>query len=481
MKREELNDLMYSRRSVLRGVGAGAFLLAPLVKSLGAFAQTGKVPLRLLIVPHYHGWLNVADVPKGASLTLPAPYQSFNPIKDQLLIVRGLCGNASWGNAHDDCPSGLLTANLKPNSASFSKPSGISFDRLLRNQLTTPKTLDPQYFSVENDNYANNYCWDMVNGNLSSVSFFSDLNTFFSRVAGQAPSSSGTSNLADAIKTRRKYVLDDIKYDISLVRNKLPSDQRLQLDSQLAAIATAEKNLGLVNTGAAPSSGGACKAPNAPMDGPYATRMKSALELYKVMISCNMNQVLGVLNCPAPGMSNFTWQYPEGTNRGNALPPPAPGNTRTDQHDVVAHWSTDEQKACYHSMIKLLADQIGVFAQSLSQTEDLDGRNQLDNTLIVLTGCISDGHHEQLNKAVTLLGGKGAGIRGGRSIDHGLNNGGNIFRNFAGTTYEIQTWGSKAGTKTEADLYVSIARMMGLNNMQIFGDAGLNTVPIALT
>ena len=482
---KEIHEMAYSRRSLLRGVGAGALLMAPLLRSINAFAATGTVPLRLLILTHYHGWLNFEDVPTGTSPALPAAYSGLNAVKDQVLFLKGLQGNTMWGNAHDDAPAALLTANVRPNTTG-AKPDGVSLDRFLNANLSSSKSLDPQYFSVYGDGYANNnYCWENINGNLNSISFLSDLESFFNRVAGQAPSGSNGNSAtpaADAVKLRRKSVLDGVKDDIALVRGRLPADQRGQLDLQLSAIAAAEKNLALnSNENASPTTTASCAAPAAILDGSYASRMRSALNLYKTMINCNMNQVLGVLNMPAPGIADFSWQYPAGVDRGHNLPLPAPGNTRTDFHDVVGHWSTQEQHATYLAMLKLMVDEVGSFATSLASSTDLDGKSVLDNTLIMLTGVISDGHHEQARKTVTLIGGRGAGIVSGRGVALPLVSTNGVMRMFKNESYRIETYGFRDfGSYTEADLYVSIARLMGLTNTLKFGDAGVNTTPLVI-
>ncbi len=487
-----VQEELLKRRSLLRGLGAGALLLYPMVRQSRVLAQQGSVPLRVLFVMNYHGWLESSLIPDGdlAQQSLTGALTPLHDLRENILFIKGLCGNGGWGNAHDDNVSAVLTGALRPNSPSFANAEGESIDQFVARRLSEQGhsfVVEPQLIAVGEQSYASHYSWKKIGTGVQKQTPSLNTENFFDVVQGRATSTSQspppTSPQAQA-RLRRKSVLDLARADIAALRGRLSAEERSHLDSQLAAIEGLEKQLGLGEPGAV-ANVGSCQTLTPPAaQVAYLMNYQRALRSYAGMASCGMAQFLGVLSLgemPIRQNGEQVWTWQHGGQTRTQLPPPGPGESRTDQHDVVAHHSNAEQRSAYLGMTQTLYEPIADLASQLKQTQDIDGGSVLDNTLIVLSGTISEGNHEIHSKVLTLIGGKNAGLDLGKTLPFPTQVQSTYVQRFQGQEHIVSAYGAQVGTRYESDFYVSLARLMGVEGVNSFGDEGVNTAALEIT
>ncbi|MNL34653.1 hypothetical protein D3C87_1566360 [compost metagenome] len=181
------------------------------------------------------------------------------------------------------------------------------------------------------------------------------------------------------------------------------------------------------------------------------------------------------------GITNWTWTNTSGQAQvGNTF-----GN---DFHHEIAHYDkAANPMAAMFGWTNWYATKIANFVAQLKTIIDVDGRPLIDNTIIVLTGEVGNGNHDRYTMGHTVIGGGGQGrIRRNRVIklptfDSRNRNG--VFwgsRNMNGSLHTCDVTYLTVSRHHLADLWVSVARLAGLN-IDTFGFDVYNYQPIQLT
>lgn len=471
------NELLLpiSRRSLLHGLGAGAILAAPLLRAALAEAAAGTLGMRLVIIPIQFGWGFPDDNTKsklntGRTVTygnengivIPPWLSPFESLKQQVTILDGLRG-AAWekSNAHDVSYTDMLTnavpvGTIEKNGGipghidRFPRPQGPSIDFVLGKALNTGVLrLDTHYQSFGAQPHPT--CFD---DSRNFLEFQRDLKIAYNIVSsGITDSSSAPMAPAapafDALKAKNKMILDHATADINALRSKVGADVRDRLDLHLRALADTGANLGITGTGTVPPQktevSATCKKPgSAPSFNGDLEQFKLHLELVKTALACGTQRIAVVQSGDNTRLSDWTWTDANGN--------PKPGADLGNFHEEVSHWDskggdTFTRRLMVEGYYQMYAKAVAEFATQLNSIIEPDGKTLLDRTLIVLTGEVTDGSHNNAQKGIVIVGG-GAAIKTGRTL--------RIARHPTDNVY-----GNPLGGRSEGDMWMAIAKAMG--------------------
>jgi hypothetical protein len=445
---------VYSRRNLLRGLGAGAMLLAPFVKHRSSIAQeASNGNLLIFFTPNGHIKEEFEADGAGATFTLKKSLAPLEAYKSDLAVIRGLALKTPTEiNSHDDICR-ITTCYEGPDKA---KAYGPSVDHVIGKAINQR----PLYVNPE-PNRAEGHWRNALSWRDAQVPepFLTDHTAVFSSLFAGGVMSGGAAMPDPAIeraRARNKSILDAVNADITTFRGRINSEDKAHLDLYLDSLRDVENKV----TGTATMAGGGVCMPDAvkariaglPVtpeqkddDSPngMADNLKANGELMVDLISagfaCGTNRVASIL-----------WQgASEGLDPFN--------NTGSPNHHSISHSSDlDSWKA------------IDVwYAERFAYTlESLKKVGMLDKTVVVWLTEIAQGH-ETGDFVHIVAGGKDLGMKLGQRI----------WYPFKGNP------GDKAVLKDPvnrslADLWVTVQNAMGVSG-ETFGDPKWSTGHLA--
>jgi len=469
----------FSRRDFLAKTGAAGALALPLLNSQVAMGQTTTAPTRLLIIPLQHGWgVDRALAPVTGSefnYNLPAPLQAFNSVKDQCVVVDAV-RTGFWGNAHDVSYSDILTCAVSPDApvanelgGPFFNPQSPSLDYTLGNHFNKGVLrFSHWYRSFGASHHAMSF-----DANRRSLPYYLTARDAYMGVID--PLRQMTTPPPAGSQAANNALFSMLGGSTQALMNRLPSgNQRNKVQSYFNALNALGNRVLNPNT----TGSGVVLPPLPGMNLAFNDQLDRYLEMIKICFQLDTHRV-AVLGL-GEGVNNWTWND-NGTSRT--------GNTfGSDFHHDVAHYTNAQRASCMAGWTNWYSQKIAAFIQSLKTTMDVDGRPMIDNTIIVLTGEVGNGNHEQRLFTHLLFGGGGQGrIRRNRWIQlptfDPRNRGGVVWgsRNVNGSLLVCdQNYGSPVSRHHLADLWVSVMRLMGMN-INTFGFDVYNYQPIQLT
>jgi hypothetical protein len=213
--------------------------------------------------------------------------------------------------------------------------------------------------------------------------------------------------------------------------------------------------------------------PTRPADSNIVTdSLSTYFELIKLGFMADTHRigVIGLGSKLSTEIPNFQWTDQDGnTQNGN--------HHDGGFHHSVAHWNNyPDSRFIFNGYVQWYANKVLEFAQNLKSTPDFDGTSSiLDNTIILLTGEVGDGPHQRGRKPHLLIGGSNY-INTGRYLQletfeprsrnglfyGGIDRSGNLIEN-------SQNYGGPISKRTHAELFVTLARLMGASNIANFG------------
>jgi hypothetical protein len=247
---------VYSRRNLLRGLGAGAVLLSPFVRhrmSLAQAAPAGNV--LIFFTPNGHIKDEFDADGAGANFTLKKSLAPLEPYKADLAVIRGLSLKTTTDiNSHDDiCRH--MTCFAGPDKA---KAYGPSLDHVIGNAIgKRPLYVNPMPDRPEG-HWRNALSW-----RESGIAepFLTDHTAVFSSLfAGGTVGTGGAAMPDPAIeraRARNKSILDFVNDDITSFRTRINSEDKAHLDLYLDSLRDVEKRV-TAAPGAMGGGGGVC-------------------------------------------------------------------------------------------------------------------------------------------------------------------------------------------------------------------------------
>ncbi len=246
---------VYSRRNLLRGLGAGAVLLSPFVRhrmSLAQAAPAGNV--LIFFTPNGHIKDEFDASGAGDTFTLKKSLAPLEAWKQDLAVIRGLTlKTITEVNSHDDIVR-HLTCVEGPDKA---KGYGPSLDHVIGNHLgQRPLFVNPE------PNRASGHWRNALSWRASGEQepFLTDPSAVFSNLfangtGGGAPAM--PDQAAERAKARNKSILDFVNADIQTFRGRVNSEDKAHLDLYLDSLRDVEKRV-TGSGGPAGGGGGIC-------------------------------------------------------------------------------------------------------------------------------------------------------------------------------------------------------------------------------
>lgn len=514
-----MTSYKFARRSFLRGAGALAPLMLPLLRSIEARAAGAAAPLRLLIIQHPAGtnpgltnWVPSATATTTTTFTLPYESAPFAPLQKYMVMVDGLnCVAATIGkdvtgnHGGQNTPQGGMVALMTgvPTLGSVGQQDhcagGPSIDQLLLQKsplLGGPNSASPTPFGSlqlaadirsERDEIAPRVLSylapksDVTNPDTARQPLrpeTSPLNAykrlFASALPGQGGSRPGL--------TKDLSALNYMKRDLARLRSLIPASEKGKLDAYAEAIAQLEVSLRATYG----TSGAACVVPatppsfpntttgkqgsgtvytdlggvdyyvpGQPTNHPHAELGQTQLRLIKAAFACDLTRVATFM-----WASGTSWVVFPGTFQGATIF----GNLTSTPHYPPSTAGDPATQGWLNEIDQFYSAATSAVLQEFATTPDIDGNMLIDNTVIVYFTEVARAYdHNQQNIPLLIFGGKNTKVKGGTYLK--------VTDGSLGT----QTGGS--GNRPFNDVWLALAPVFGVT-MSSLGDKSQYTGPL---
>jgi hypothetical protein len=457
----------FSRRALLGGLGGvGASLgLLPLldVEAAPAVGPNGY-PRRLIAITWTNGIIPASFYPSasGALGTLPAILSPLDKFKSKILSLRTNNGQNSpfdlkvmfdvnqTYNGHNSYPA-LLTGTWQFQAGSdvLGSATAPSIDQLIANDLMTKGVTSP-LLTLGCRPYSSSTSWRAANQKNTAET---DPYRLFKKLfpTGMAPISGGGSstttggassgagggastggstgvNPANALKLRRKSVIDFALSELNSYSSRVGTDDRMKIQAHLDALRALENDLqiaapgtgGMTSTGGSMSTatGGAatgtgtplgqgCVVPTLPNPAPnfqnvssYPQHVDLMLKLAGVAVKCDLARCITIDLIDDGGGNSLTFPWL---------------NINSPDYHLIAHAGSSSyaQKSPIDSWFM---ERIAGLIADLDSVPEGNG-TVLDNTVIVLMNDMNEGANHWVGSVPYLLVGSCGGFfKTGRAV-----------------------------------------------------------------
>lgn len=432
-----MQGMKFSRRSLLRGLGAGTVLLSGISKSL--YAADARIP-RAAFFFYANGshpdW--GPPVVAGSDFVLTPHLATLEPIRNDIVICRNMVLERGSGNSHKSTSFSALGAG-----------GTTSFDQTLASYVKTTTPLASLEIAI-----------GTTGGGGGSIPGLSQLQGSFlpgvknpveayariaDRIMGPVTPTPTmpmptTPMGADKALLARKSLLDYLRDDVGVFSSRLGGTEKAKMDFYLDSLRTLERDLGGMNGDIKPTA--SCSKGSAPA----ATLMKDAhVNDMPVMNHLFLDIIAMGFACGVTRVASAMWgggQSDESINFN--------GISMGDWHSV-SHG--DPGGGAGQQMIKLqayMSGELTYFAQKLKSYQD-GAYSLLDNTAVVLS--TQNGFSTQV------------GV-GGAKMDHDKHNTPFIVAGSCGGAWKTGQI-IDCGMRAHNDLYLSIAHAFGMKDSTV--------------
>ncbi len=401
-----------TRRAFLRDTGLQAAALPFLfnLPSLG-FANQTKRKQRLVVIFTPNGIIPDAFWPEKEGsfvggdkpLVLKEILQPFEPYKDKLLTLHGVCDKVKGdGDGHMRGIGCLLTgAELFPGNIQGGSDtpagwaSGLSIDQEIRNFLQKDNATKTRYGSLEFGvlvpERADTWTRLVYSGPNKPVTPIDNPYQMFSKLYGKTKDREALGS-----------VLDILGEDLDKLKTKISSEDKKLVEEHAAFVREMEKEL----KSEANSKGLDHKIPELEPgireendNMPKITKMQ--IDLMVQSFAADFNRVATLQFTNSVGMARMKWL---GVDEG---------------HHELSHEPDSNAKA-KEKLVKInrwFSEQIAYLAKKLADTPEPGGPGtMLDNTTIVWTNELGKGNSHTMDNIPFILLGGGLGFKTGRSL-----------------------------------------------------------------
>ena len=391
-----LKNLTIGRREVLRGLVAGSAvsvalppLEAMLHRSGEALASGEELPRRFMTWLWGNGCFLDRFEPDdvGEDWTLSEP---FEPVQDYLTVCTGLMNRCEELIAPHEGMTAFngYTFTLRPDLPGFASDySGPTIDQLIADAIasrvqTAVRSLQVMVskFDSPADNGTTGEVLSVrgVPGALTALPPQTNPVAIWQTLFGEFVPS-----LDD--REQRLSILDYVREDADRLREQLGKVDNLRLDAHFEAIAELEAKI----TALPP----VCELPDAPTETNEAPNGEEVL----MDINAVMSDLIAMaFRCDVTRVASMIFL---GLSSEAVL-----GEIdATTTHHLNSHGLTEE----YHDGIVLCMQGLSNLMQTLAATEDFDGTNLLDSTMIYATSDCALGWNHSIRRQPILIGGHG--------------------------------------------------------------------------
>ena len=451
-----MSRLLLSRRNLIRSAGSG--LLLPFLGARQAKAQDSSTPPKRLIVFMYpQGTVMNQYVPVGdtTNFTLPYILQPLAPWLDRSLIVTGVDNLSpqlnSVGNSHYNANLTFLSArpfHVQDEAALSS--GGPSIEQYISSLITGDSPFPRLDFAIGGTATSNglytpsesSYFWHGIN---DPVAYMNDPFLTLVRIFGD---DSVSPSEAWALRARRTSVLDRVMKNFGHLDNRLGADDKIRLDAHKDKLEQLYNRM--------VSGTGECDRPTINTAPSYDYSIDDNVtapimnDMLVQALSCNYSKVATVHFANAHDHP-FSWL--QSVNNGNPI---VDYGAFSNWHEMVHADYQPGAEHVYHWYMQMFADLL----QKLDDTQDADGDNMLETSMVLAISEYSSGRHWNTNIPIIFAGNFG-GTQMGRWVNH-----------MTTTPEDFQENGGYAFTGYNvSQVYVSMLQAFGFSE-QTFGYDG---------
>ncbi len=437
----------FSRRHLLAGALAGTAAV-PFLNADRARGQQEQFPTRFVVFATPNGTRNQLFWPTagGGGLSFPELTAPLSSLAEHLVFLDGIrhcpavVGDNGFagglnGSEHARGMGGLLTGrplgmgSFQSFMATSGWGSGISLDQHLGQVLDLPtrfKTLELGVH-VRDTQVRGRICYRGADQPVPPREDPQDVfNALFSSNGGV------TGDELSRLQAERKSVFDLTTREITRLEGRLGAEDRSKLQAHLHSIRDIEGRLTEANGTPDLTN---CTVPT----GDFAVDRQNDNNL-EVTGKLQMDLAAAALACDQTRIITLQWNYAESEHLFPFL-----GLSRN--HHAISHDWQGSQGFLEYGMIHVwYAQQLAYFLSKLASYTEGEG-TLLDNTIVFWGSEIGEStQHDLTRMPYVLAGGTHRGLGGGRLIDY------------------------KSAPKDNNQLLVSLAKLMGAEDMEQFGD-----------
>jgi Protein of unknown function (DUF1552) len=445
-------DLRFSRRRLLKSIGAGAALLPMLhADRSDAACYVGGIK-RLYILAWTNGmlssinnWATAGNDPTSWSLGSMNFQDSLQPYMSDLLLLKGIDYKyikdmpGSGERTGHACFPGMLTGafyQLLSSGTSSDLAGGISVDQYIGNQLQAGGykglvSLNQGAFVVSTGHLSWSAAGQVVLPNPDPNSVFNlyfkgSLPTTTTGTGGTGGGGAAGASGANNTNAIKKSILDYVINDLNRFSNIVGSEDKQSIDQHLTSVRAIETRLQTSTTppmavdGGAPVSTvtgtpAACNFPNTSGE-PKTTLTASVpvitqlqMDLAVAAFAADLTRV-AVMQISDQGAANLILSWLGFTSGGALASDPNTGDA--NGFHAIAHENTMRKVTCDTWFQSQLAYIIG----QMKSITDGTGKSMLDSSVIVGMNSMRTGTHETTGVPVVMAGSCGGYFKTGRSL-----------------------------------------------------------------
>jgi hypothetical protein len=238
-----MRAMNFSRRSLIRGLGAGTLLLGGMSKNL--YAQMGPRVQRAAFFFYANGahpfW--APKEPAGTTFNLTPHLAPLEPIKKDIVIFRNMVLERGPANSHKSTSFSALGAG-----------SGTSFDQTLADYVKGGTKLPSLEISIGRTGGGGGAIPGLSQRNNNFLPGATNPVTAYQRIAqyvtgGAPPPTTSAPTMttpggAEQALLARRSLLDYIKDDVNVFKGRLGGTEQAKMDFYLESLRTLEKDIG---------------------------------------------------------------------------------------------------------------------------------------------------------------------------------------------------------------------------------------------
>ena len=406
--KQSVKQRSFSRRAVLRGLGAAVAL--PAMESLAAGAPTAAAPPRRLAVFYFPNGMRMDSfrpTSAGADYTMTPILEPLAALREHFSVYTGLAHyNAQSlgdpGGAHGrSCAAYLTGAHPRPTEGSDLR-CGVSMDQVVAARYSDVTPYPSLELGIEPSSllgscdigfsctYSNTLSWRSETQALPVTANPRDL---FERLFGDG-SAVGRSARA-AQQQRRRSILDYVREDASRLAPRLGMADRRKMDEYLESVRAVERRIEILGRRDLAGAAGDLTLPmGIPED--FASHVELMLDLQMLALRTDMTRVSTFML----GRELSNRAYPE-----IAVP---------DSHHSLSHHGGDAAKIeKLVGISRFHMQQLAWYLERLRSTPDGDG-SLLDSTVVFAGASLGEpNEHDCMDLPAIIAGG---GVRGGHHV-----------------------------------------------------------------
>lgn len=420
-----MKNSQLSRRGFLRGFGAALALPAfesfrPLMaapaaaRAIGTTASGAPLRMAYLYIPNGVNLENWRPDGTSEKYKMGSSFAAMEKHRADFQIFTGFeqqnarAGGDGPGD-HARGTAAFLTSARPRKTAGSDIQLGISADQVAANAIASQTRLPSLELSTDgvrksgncDSGYSCAYQFNLSwRSETQPMTPEANPRAVFERLFGAGDSGERATSLGQRLASK-KSVLDFIESDAKAMHRHLGRNDKQKLDEYLTGVREIEKQIEKAESLGIPADPGVAAPDGKPES--YGDHLRLMLDMMVLAFKTDTTRI-----------STFLMAH-DGSNRSFAEI-----GVNEGHHNISHHKGNKDNHAKIAKIDTFYLEQLSYFLDKLKNTEDVDGKSLLHNSMIVYGGCISDGDRHNHNDLPILLAGHGGGaFKPGRHVDFG--------------------------------------------------------------